>query len=300
KENPELFSLVLGGYGLFGVILEAKLRVVSNEFYSAEAYEIVPANYSQIYHSLTQRKDAGMAYGRISVAPGSFLNEAVVVLLKRSKAPSPELLKAPLRASEESTLKRLVFRGSVGSDYGKNLRWQLEKLVGQKGGSSLTRNQIMNEPSEWFANRDPDATEILHEYFIPTERLWEFIKKARPVFLRHKPDLLNITVRNVEPDEDTFLCYAREEVFGLVMLFHQKRDEAAENAMRDFTRELIDVALDCGGTYYLPYRPHATLEQFKRGYPQARKFFRFKQLYDPDGVFENEFFVKYGKPLLKK
>jgi FAD/FMN-containing dehydrogenase len=37
-ENPELFSLVLGGYGLFGVILDVRLRVVPNEFYRAERH----------------------------------------------------------------------------------------------------------------------------------------------------------------------------------------------------------------------------------------------------------------------
>jgi FAD/FMN-containing dehydrogenase len=37
-ENPQLFSLVLGGYGLFGVILDVRLRVVPNEFYRAERH----------------------------------------------------------------------------------------------------------------------------------------------------------------------------------------------------------------------------------------------------------------------
>ena len=33
QENPELFSLVLGGYGLFGVILDVDLYVVANQRY---------------------------------------------------------------------------------------------------------------------------------------------------------------------------------------------------------------------------------------------------------------------------
>ncbi|MEY2412020.1 MAG: hypothetical protein QOD84_626 [Acidobacteriaceae bacterium] len=33
KENPELFRLALGGYGLFGVILDADIQVVKNELY---------------------------------------------------------------------------------------------------------------------------------------------------------------------------------------------------------------------------------------------------------------------------
>ena len=42
QENAELFSLVLGGYGLFGVVLDVELRVVPNERYRLEQI-IVPA-----------------------------------------------------------------------------------------------------------------------------------------------------------------------------------------------------------------------------------------------------------------
>ena len=36
EENKELFSLVLGGYGLFGIILEADLRTVPNRAYKLD------------------------------------------------------------------------------------------------------------------------------------------------------------------------------------------------------------------------------------------------------------------------
>lgn len=297
-ENKDLFALVLGGYGLFGVILEVDLKVVPNEFYKAETYKVKSSDYNRMYHQVTnKRTDVGMAYGRINVAPDGFLQDAIVTLLKRE--PEKRVVKDTLTQTQPSLIKRLVFRGSVGSDYGKNLRWRLENVMGETQGRSLSRNQIMDESATLYANRDPQGTEILHEYFVPCARLAEFLEKARPVFLKHRPDLLNITVRNVETDHETILRYAREEVFGLVMLFHQGRDAAAEAPMRDFTRELIDVALACGGTYYLPYRAHATEEQFERGYPNAREFFAQKATYDPAGLFQNEFFVKYGAPLLK-
>ena len=112
---------------------------------------------------------------------------------------------------------------------------------------------------------------------------------------RRRPDLLNITLRNVATDRDTFLRYARTEVFGLVMLFHQKRDADAEAAMRDLAHELIDAALDCEGTSYLPYRLHATPEQFARAYPQAAAFFEAKRRHDPAEIFQNEFYRRYGR-----
>lgn len=295
EDNRELFALALGGYGLFGVILEVDLRVVRNEFYQAETYKVPAADYERVYHRVTRgRPDVGLAYGRINVAPDGFLQDAILTLLKR--APGPRPVADTLFQTQSSLLKRLVFRGSVGSDYGKNLRWRLENIMGETQGRSLSRNQIMDESVTLYANRDPRGTEILHEYFLPGARLAEFFAKARPVFLKHHPDLLNITVRNVETDHDTFLRYAREEVFGLVMLFHQSRAPAAEGPMRNFTRALIDVALECGGTYYLPYRAHATPEQFRRGYPNAREFFARKEEYDPAGVFQNEFFLNYGAP----
>ncbi len=294
-ENAELFSLALGGYGLFGVILQVNLRVVPNEYYIAEAHRVAPELYSQEYHRLTRdRADAGMAYGRINTAPHGFLQEAIVTLLRRQK--TDRAVTDTLTSEKPSLLKRLVFRGGVDSEYGKNLRWWLENRMGETAGQLLSRNQVMNEASTLYATRDPNTTDILHEYFIPSARLGEFVTRARPVFLQHRPELLNITVRNVKPDTDTFLRYAREEMFGLVMLFHQQRDAAGEAAMQSLTRDLIDVALACGGTYYLPYRPHATQAQFHAAYPQAADFFKKKSQYDPDGVFANQFFVNYGAP----
>jgi FAD/FMN-containing dehydrogenase len=237
----------------------------------------------------------------MSVAPSSFLEEAVVVGLKRTE-PERSPVKTLKTEEDSNALKRVVFRGSVGSDYGKNLRWRLEKWFGEMGAASHSRNEIMHEPSAWFANRDPEATEILHEYFVPHARLAEFVKRIRPILrppgasgtVGAHADLLNVTVRNVERDADTALAYAREPVFGLVMLFHQGRDAVAEKAMEALTQKLIDAALSCGGTYYLPYRPHATREQFGRAYPQAAEVFVEKRKQDPQGIFKNQFFEKYG------
>jgi FAD/FMN-containing dehydrogenase len=296
-ENPELFSLVLGGYGLWGVILDVQLRVVPNAYYRAEQHQVAPADYARTYASLTRgATDVGLAYGRISVAPDSFLNEAVITVFKTQPPGLP--LEHTLTYQSPGEFVRLVFRGSVGSDYGKNLRWRLEKLVGGESSTLVSRNEILNEPADWYADRDPDSTEILHEYFVPEARLADFLAAIRPILLRDRPDLLNITVREVQTDHDSFLRYAREPVFGLVMLFHQRRDAAAEAAMQSFTREMIDAALASGGTYYLPYRPHATLDQFQRAYPMAAQFFALKERYDPAGIFQNEFYVNYGLPLL--
>jgi hypothetical protein len=100
---------------------------------------------------------------------------------------------------------------------------------------------------------------------------------ARRIIRKHKGDLLNVTVRDVETDSDTFLKYASQHIVAFVMFFSQPRTASADAQMHAMTRELIDAALEAEGRYYLPYRLHATTAQFRRAYPQADEFFGLKK-----------------------
>jgi len=293
-ENAELFSHVLGGYGLFGIILDAELQTVADERYREAHTDCDVQSYEHMFDEKVRgRPSVGLAYGRISVAPATFMREAVLTTYEREAGPVPQLGEMHL-----SRLERLVFRGSVGSEYGKNLRWRLEKLQPRISGTKhFSRNQLLHQTIEVYVDRSGSSTDILHEYFVPRGHLSDFIDRIRPIlFRRDHVDLLNITVRDVRKDHTTALAYARDDVFAVVMLFSQKRSPEADAAMQHVTRELIDVALELGGTYYLPYRLHATVEQFERAYPQAREYFDEKRRRDPDEVLSNLWYSRYGKP----
>lgn len=301
RENAELFALVLGGYGLFGVILEATLEVVPDQYYMASSKLVTPEEYVRVFEEMTQGSSDGMAYGRISTAPGSFLTEGAVVVLEpvQEAARKKKGRGSGIPGAVTLGVKRSVFRSTVGSDDAKDFRWALEKKYGETGKVAHRRSDILSEPAALYGNRNPQSTDILHEYFIPKARLAEFIGRMR---LIHQslgtacPELLNITVRNVKTDRTTYLRYARQEVFGLVMLFHQRcKDPAGEAAMMHYTQKLVDAALACEGTYYLPYRLHATPEQFRQGYPNSARFFALKNRYDPAALFQNRFYQRYGR-----
>jgi FAD/FMN-containing dehydrogenase len=294
-ENRELFALVLGGYGLFGIILDAELSTVPNERYRVARYATTSDGYSALFaRRVTDATDVGMAYGRLSVTPDGFLRDAMLTVFRRSDARDD--VPIPLGDPPLLGLKRAIFRGSVGSTYGKTLRWRLEKWIGEvPGGGVVSRNQLLNEPVDYYENTSPSTTDVLHEYFVPQANLETFLVRARRIIPEHRADLLNVTIRNVLPDTDTYLTYAREPVFGLVMLFNQPRTAAADDSMQAMTRELVDAAIDVGGTYYLPYRLHASSAQFDRAYPQGREFFVLKRRYDPQELFRNAFYEMYGR-----
>ena len=129
---------------------------------------------------------------------------------------------------------------------------------------------------------------------MPPAKLSDFIDHIRPL-LRETGDidLLNITLRKVRKDEISELAYAREDVFGLVFLFHYPLTQAADKRMAALTQRLVEEALFCRGTYYLPYRPHATVTQFHQAYPRYAEFVALKQKYDPQDIFQNDFYHRY-------
>jgi FAD/FMN-containing dehydrogenase len=290
QQNSELFALVLGGYGLFGIVLEVNLKVVPNQLYEASRQVIPARDYITSYRQQVT-SDVGMAYGRLSIAPGRLLEEAILTTYR--PVPTPEGI-LPLPPPAAPGLARTVFVGSIGNDYGKELRWLLEKNLGGEAGERASRNQIMNRPAQLFELNQPNATEILHEYFVPPDRLEAFLVRCRQILPKHSVELLNVTVRNVEPDPDSFLAYARQEVFGLVMLFRQPRTLIAEAQMQALSRALIDAVLAEGGTYYLPYRLHASQSQLSRAYPRIQEFWARKRSYDPEEIFQNQLYVQYG------
>ena len=294
EENADLFSHVLGGYGLFGVILDVDLQTVPNERYRAERYEVRAEELRNVFaREVRGRDEVGMAYGRLCVAPSDFLGTAIVTVYRQAPCERDDIPK--LSKTSFATLKRAIFRGSVGSDYGKKLRWDAELKFAEHLSSRYTsRNQLLSDPVELYQDRSNETTDILHEYFIPPAHFASFVGAMHELLPSQNVDLLNVTVRHVLEDRDTVLRYADEEMLALVLLFSQPRTADGEAAMERCSQALIEAALACDGRYYLPYRLHATVKQFERAYPDAARFFEAKRRYDPQEVFQNQFYVKYA------
>jgi FAD/FMN-containing dehydrogenase len=285
---------------LFGVILDAQLRVVPDATYRLEQH-VVPLNKSmEIFDAhVNDRPDVEMAFARMNIAPDTFLDDVIInIFMLDTYAPSPPLTNADQPDVLGTLLRgssRAVFRGSADSDYGKGLRWDAEtRIAPLLKGSVFTRNQLLDEGVEVLENRSAGTTDILHEYFVPRDRAFAFVQSMRRIVQTHDGNLLNVTIRSVNEDTDTVLRFATEPVFAFVMLFLQDRTDAGEAHMAAMTQALIDAALQNGGSYYLPYRLHATLEQFHRAYPQAAEFFDAKRRHDPEELFQNQFYVTYG------
>jgi FAD/FMN-containing dehydrogenase len=290
QENKELFNLVIGGYGLFGIILDVKLKVVENIALQYKYIRLSPDNYISYYKKyVSDNPNVNLVFGRLRISDKHFLEEATLNFFEKVEA------KIPVLQNEKSTeSQRLVFRGSVNSEYGKRLRWDLETGMNKVSKNEIySRNELLNDHVSLIENKDTSSTDLLHEYFIPERNFTQFINDIKPILKNTKIDLLNITIRGVKQDNDSYLTYAKENVFGFVLLFNQKKTDEQENEMKILTNQLVDIALKNEGTFYLPYRLHINKSKMRKSYTNADQFFKLKLKYDPEEIFNNKFYEHY-------
>ncbi len=176
----------------------------------------------------------------------------------------------------------------------KRRRWGIETGIGAMLAGASSRSSLMNEPVITLDDRDPTRTDILHEYFVAPDRFGDFIAAARQIIPGSYQELLNITLRWVAQDPTAILSYAPNGPrIASVLLFSQEMTARAEADMARMTQEMIEAVLAIGGSYYLPYRPHATVDQFLRCYPRTLDFLKVKLAADPNLRLRNALWDRY-------
>lgn len=292
QANPEIFAHAMGGYGLMGIITDLELDMVPNALLTPTYQPMRGMDVGQNFaDALAADPTIQMAYGRLDVSLDRFFIDGMLITYR----PSADQSALPV-ATGSGVVSRLaapIFRAQLESDTAKHLRWWTETSFSPHIVGDATRNSLMNEPAVTLADGDPDRTDILHEYFVAPNRFAEFVQHCQAVIPASYQQLLNITVRYVKADRESVLSYAPEPRIASVLLFSQEKTVRAEADMARLSHELIERVLSIGGTYYLPYRPHATLDQFKRAYPRAAEFAARKRELDKAMTFRNRFWDNY-------
>jgi FAD/FMN-containing dehydrogenase len=293
-KNGELFALAMGGYGLFGVVIDLDVDMVPNMLL-APRIELMKADEfaARFIAAITGDATVRMAYGRLSVAHHGFLDEAEMVTFRPVPNPPAHL---PTTANRNllARVTRNVYRAQIGNEAAKRARWLAETRIAPAISSWIvTRNTLLNTPVSNLAGADPRRTDILHEYFLPPERLNAFLAQCREIIPSARAEFLNVTLRYVGPDDTAALAYAPTPRVAAVMSFSQEIGPSGEADMIQLTERLIDAAISLGGAFYLPYRLHARRDQVRSAYPRAERFAERKRFHDPGLLFRNAMWDAY-------
>ncbi|QYR19661.1 FAD-binding oxidoreductase [Paenibacillus sp. sptzw28] len=294
-ENAELFPLVIGGYGLFGIILDADLRLTDDTVYKQKTVPIGYRNFPDYFRGhVNDNPDVAMAIARLSVSPNHYLTDMFVTTYDKSDEPLSGSLK---KLNDERFIgaTKFMFGLSRKFDWGKDLIWNLQKKgYMMKDGQLISRNNAMRPAAQFMEYADPQKTDLLQEYFVPVDRFIPFVDGLRDILRKDGLNLLNITVRYVPRNEEAVLSYSRHDSFAFVLLFNNKRSPEAVKRLEQSTQSITDLALRNNGTYYLPYQLFASPGQLRQAYPRADEFFAAKRRLDPELRFINEFYARYA------
>lgn len=316
-ENSSLFQQVIGGYGLFGVIVDATLELNENHYVKANIQPFTtPSDYvdflsdqlPNIPRHAIARDDQGNIQS-ITHSPTAFLFatlslkkdellekttsyryeqlEDIDVLGTINSDPSPSLFNLmPLATKIGFWLRR---KGTLISISEKMQRNFLEKQD--------THLKVLTPPIKpILAVSTKKKPDLLQEYFIPISQIPDFIHHVKHVFSNNDSILSNASLRFIPKSADSsLLTYesASEDQLAMVLYFSLKLNKENIDAAEAWTQSLVEKAISLNGRYYLPYQRWPTIDQFQQAYPIHQTFSDLKASNDPNQVFSNSFYEYY-------
>jgi len=298
-ENAELFCLVQGGYGLFGIITSARLRLVPRQ----KVERVVEISTTDdLIEQFGRRISDGFLYGDFQFAidrdSEDFLRRGVFSCYR------PVPMETPIPAGEkelsDENWRQLLYLAHT--DKTKAFERYSEYYLSTNGQVYWSdTHQLSVYPENYHRQIDQrlhvpfPATEIIGEINVPRPMLKDFFDEVREDFRKNNVEVIYGTVRLIEQDDESFLAWARQPYACTIFNLHTMHTPDGVRRSSETFRRLIDMAVRRGGTFYLTYHRDATRSQIESCYPQFAEFLRLKKKYDPEERFQSEWYRDYRR-----
>jgi FAD/FMN-containing dehydrogenase len=291
SDNAELFSLAIGGYGLFGVIVTITLRLCPRV---AVRRVVRMIDIDDAANAARRRVEAGFLYGdfQFDIDPNSpeFLTKGVFSCYQPvvgATVPDAAHELAPddwerlllLAHIDKNEAFRRYAQHYVATD--GQLYWSDTHQLGvYLDGYHERLDAIMHAPCK--------ASEMITEIYVPHERLIDLLHAAAQMLTQRGAEVIYGTIRLIKADCESFLPWAKADYACVIFNLHVHHSPAGLTHAADSFRALIDLALVRGGSFFLTYHRYATRAQLLAAYPMLPAFLAKKDAYDPAHVFSSD------------
>lgn len=298
QQNADLFRLVVGGYGLFGIVVTATLQLVPRQ---QVVREVALCSLAEMIKTVPQRVQAGYLYGdfQFETAPesGGFLRHGVFSCY-RPVAATP-IAKEQLRLSKANWQQLLYLAHTDKAEAFSRFAEFYLASSGQRYWSDS--HQLSIYLDDYHLKLDQQlarccaGSEMITELYVPLPALEQFMVACAADFRQHNVDLIYGTVRFIRQDTESALAWARQDYACVIFNLHIDHQSAAIARAASHFRLLIDIAIDFQGSYFLTYHPFATKQQVLACYPQFAEFLKQKRQYDPALRFQSNWYRHYSE-----
>lgn len=297
-ENHALFRHVIGGYGLFGVMLTATLRLAERR---RVRRRVVRTDLQGAVTLTRAAIAAGCVFGdfqfEVDPASGGFLDGGVLSVYEPVADDGRSGSADDAGGDGADAAARAEWLGLMHLahvDKSRAFAMYAERALAGDGrvvwSDEQQRSTYVDGYHAALAMADPPCPggEMLTELFVPPEGLTAFAGEAAEVVRRRGGDVVYGTVRLARADRETALPWAPEDRACVVMNLHVDPTEAAAARAAETVRGLIDAAVRAGGGFYLTYHRWATAGQLLRAYPGLPAWLAVKDELDPGHVLTSD------------
>ena len=301
QQSPELFRLVVGGYGLCGIVVSATLRLVPRQKVERVVRRL---SLEELMPALGQRITDGYTYGDFQFAtdPGhaGFLREGVFSCY-RPVEPDRPMAAQQLRLSHADWRRLLYLAHADKQQAFEEFAAFYLRSSGQLYWSDTHQLNIYLDDYHRVLDVELGATvagtEMITELYVPRARLGALLAAVREDFRRHEVDLIYGAMRLIRKDQDAYLRWAKDDYACLLFNLHVNHDAAGvTRAARDF-RRLIDRAIEQRGSYFLTYHRWARRDQVLACYPEFPSFLAHKRALDPEERLASDWYRHHSELL---
>jgi FAD/FMN-containing dehydrogenase len=293
-ERPELFRQVIGGYGLFGVVVAATLRLVPRQQLERV---VTMLDVERLMETFDERIAQGYLYGDFQFATDpshrGFLRAGVLSCYRPTDRlrPIPQQQRR-LSQADWNRLLELAHRDKRRA-FEEFCAFYLA-TSGQLYWSDTHQLNLYLESYHAALDQRLGATvcgsEMVTELYVPRRQLTAFMDDVRLDFMANDVDLIYGTIRLIEQDTESALPWARDRYACVIFNLHIDHvPQSIGAAHLTFTR-LIDYALRHSGSYYLTYHRFARSDQLLACHPGIGDFLTAKRRLDATGVFQSDWY----------
>jgi FAD/FMN-containing dehydrogenase len=299
SENPELFRLVIGGYGLFGFIYSVTLRLVPRR----KVQRIVEVrDIEGLSGAFAERIRNGFMFGdfqySIDERSDDFLRRGVFSCYKPVADTTP-IPPAQKELAEADWIDLLHLAHAGKAEAFKRYSGYYLSTNGQVYWSD--EHQMSIYPDHYHRALDRklggkhQATEAITEIYCERDALERFMADVREDARRNQVEIIYGTIRLIERDRESFLAWAKKSYACVIFNLHVVHTKEGIRQAANAFRRLIDIGIRHGGSYFPTYHKYATRKQVETCYPQFTDFLKLKRKYDPAEVFQSDWYRHYRK-----
>ena len=284
EENADLFRLVVGGYGLFGVVATVTLRLAERRKMRRrvdilDIDDALPAAYRRVAD--------GCVYGDFQYAidpcDDGFLRRGVCACYAPADEDAPVDEGSRLSPEAWGKLISLAYRDKRAA-FAAYAQHYLS-THGQVYWSDLLQLSTYLPGYEQFLPDGEGESLVIGELYVPPDDLPTFLDASRRVLREMQVEDIYGTIRSILQEDETFLPWASRDWACVIFNLRTPHTTAGRERTAEAFRRLYDAALSLGGSFYLTYGRHARPDQIEVAHPQFEAFLDRKGDLDPAGRF---------------